>query len=89
MLIWKKKAKSIYAIGLETASQIQRKVAQTWRSVIRIVMMRLGEARLADIYNEVEKVAGSLIQGNANWQAKIRQLLQKHFTNVERGVWAV
>lgn len=89
LLLWKKKAASVFVIGFETATQIQRKVAQTWRSVIRVAMMRLKEAKLADIYAEVEKVAAHLIANNANWQAKIRQQLQLHFTNVERGVWAI
>jgi predicted membrane protein len=88
LLIWKKKAASIFAIGFETASQIQKKVSQTWRNVIRIAMMRLKQAKLSDIYTEVEKIAGALIAQNRNWQAKIRQQLQKHYTNVERGVWA-
>ena len=38
---------------------------------------------------EIEKVAGQLIAKNENWKAKIRQTLQKHYTNVERGVWAL
>lgn len=88
LLIWKKKAASLFAIGFETASQIQKKVGQTWRSVIRIAMMKLGKASLQEIYAEVEKVASHLIAKNQNWQAKIRQQLQLHFTNVERGVWA-
>lgn len=88
LLIWKKKLASIYAVGFETAMQVQRKVAQTWRSVIRIVMMKLKEAKLETIYNEVERIAGSLIANNKNWQAKVRQQLQLHFTNVQRGVWA-
>ena len=52
-------------------------------------MMRLREARLSDIYMEVEKVAANLIANNPNYKAKIRQTLQKHFRNVERGVWAI
>ncbi len=88
LLIWKKKATSVYAVGLEIATNTMKKVAQTWRSVIRIVMMKLKEAKLETIYNEVAKVAGDLMANNKNWQAKVRQQLQLHFTNVERGVWA-
>ncbi len=89
LLIWKKKAKSVYAIGWEIAKDATQKVAMTWRSVIRMVMMNLKEAKLSDIYAEVEKVAGTLISNNQNYKAKVRQTLQKHFNNVERGVWAV
>lgn len=90
LLIWKRAQKSVFAIGLETAKDLKGKIAATWRSVIRIALMRLGNmASLAKIYEEVEKVAGDLIAKNQHWQAKIRQQLQFHFTNVQRGVWAV
>ena len=56
---------------------------------IRIVMMKLQKADLNTIYNEIEKVAASLIANNPNYKAKIRQTLQKHFINVQRGVWAI
>lgn len=89
LLIWKKASKSLFAIGYETAKDIQNKVAITWRSVIRIALMKLGgQATLSRIYEEVSKVAGDLMS-NKYWQAKVRQKLQMHFTNVERGVWAV
>ncbi len=88
LILWKKKAKSLFAISFDIASELQRRVATTWRNAIRVVMMKLGRASLSEIYKEVEKVAGNLIQKNQNWQAKIRQTLQKHYTNVERGVWA-
>lgn len=87
-IFWRKKATSIFQIGLEIAKDQTKKVAATWRSVIRIVMMKLKEATLQDIYNEVEKIAGDMLDKNSNWQAKIRQKLQKHHTNVSRGVWA-
>ena len=90
VLFWKKASKSLFAIGYETAKDIQQKVAATWRSVIRIALMKLGgQATLSRIYEEVGKVVGDLMTKNANWQAKVRQKLQVHFTNVERGVWAV
>lgn len=90
LLIWKKTSKSLFAIGYETAKDIQQKVAATWRSVIRLALMKLGgQATLSRIYEEVSKVAGDLITHNANWQAKVRQKLQIHYTNVERGVWAL
>ena len=89
LLIWKKKAKSLFAVSLDIAKELQSRVATTWRNTIRIVMMKLKQADLNTIYNEVEKVAASLIANNPNWKAKIRQTLQKHFINVQRGVWAI
>ena len=89
LLLWKKSAKSLFAVSFDIASEMTKRVATTWRNAIRMVMMKLKEAKLQDIYSEVEKVAGSLIANNPNYKAKIRQTLQKHFRNVERGVWAI
>ena len=89
LLIWQKSSKSLYAIGLETATEKMRQIASTWRAVIRMALMKLGgTATLKLIYDEVAKVAGEMCTNNVNWQAKVRQQLQKHFNNVERGVWA-
>lgn len=89
LLIWKRAKASLFALGFETAKAAQAKVAMTWRSVIRTVMMQLRKASLDEIYSEVERVASSLIANNPNYKAKVRQTLQKHFNNVQRGVWAV
>lgn len=90
LILWKKTVKSLYAVAWDTAKEIKKQIAATWRSVIRIALMKLGGiAELKLIYTEVEKIAGELIAKNNHWQAKIRQQLQVHFTNVERGVWAV
>lgn len=89
LLVWKKKAKSLFAASFDVASELQKRVATTWRNAIRMAMMKLGKASLSEIYAEVEKIASNLIANNKNWQAKIRQQLQKHYNNVERGVWAI
>jgi len=89
LILWKKSKKSLFAVSFDIASEFQKRVATTWRNAIRVALMKLGKASLKDIYAEVEKVAAHLIAKNQNWQAKIRQQLQLHFTNVERGVWAV
>jgi hypothetical protein len=89
LILWKKSKKSLFAVSLDIASELQKRVATTWRNAIRVALMKLGKASLKDIYAEVEKVAAHLISKNQNWQAKIRQQLQIHFTNVERGVWTV
>ncbi|WP_187648715.1 hypothetical protein [Nitrosophilus labii] len=90
LLIWRKSAKSLFAIAWDTAKEIKRQVASTWRSAIRIALMKLGgQASLQEIYREVENIAQHLISKNRNWRAKIRQQLQYHFRNVQRGVWAM
>ena len=90
LLLWKKKHKSIIQISLDRAITHKQYIATTWRNAIRISMMRLGErATLKTIYIEVEKVAENLIKNNPNYKAKVRQTLQKHYKNVERGVWSI
>lgn len=88
LILWKKKQSSMFAVSLDIATEHTKRVATTWRNAIRIVMMKLGEAKLSDIYKEVENAASNLIANNPNYKAKIRQQLQKHCTNVKRGVWA-
>jgi hypothetical protein len=90
LLIWKKKQKTLMQVSFDIASKHQQIVATTWRNAIRIAMMELGnKASLQEIYSEVEKAASNLITKNSHYKAKIRQTLQKHYVNVERGVWAV
>lgn len=90
LLVWKKTAKGLFQIAWDAGVETKRKLAQTWRSVVRIALMRLnGRAKLSDIYAEVESVAGHKIANNVNYKAKVRQTLQKHFESVERGVWGV
>lgn len=90
LLIWKKSSQTLFTIAMNKAIELQRQIATTWRSAIRVAMMNIGgKARLCDIYSEVEKCAGALIANNQHWKAKIRQKLQQHYTHVERGVWSV
>lgn len=90
LLLWEKSAKSLFQVAWDSAVDVKRQVAATWRSAIRIALMRLGGmAKLADIYREVEAVAGALIAHNQHWKAKIRQTLQRHYESVERGVWGM
>jgi len=48
-----------------------------------------GKANLSEIYSAVSEKAQDKIKANPNWQAKVRQVLQKHASNVEWGVWAL
>jgi hypothetical protein len=90
LLIWKRSSMGLFQVAWEGAKEIKAQIASTWRVAIRMALMRLGgEARLEDIYREVEMVAGHKIANNIHYKAKVRQELQKHFVNVERGVWAM
>jgi hypothetical protein len=48
-----------------------------------------GEASLSRIYDEVERVAGDRAKANIHYREKVRQVLQKHFNSVSRGVWGI
>lgn len=90
LLQWKRKSASLFQIAWDSAMETKRLLAQTWRNAIRIALMRLnGRGKLTDIYSEVEMIAGHLIANNINYKAKIRQVLQRHYHSVERGVWGI
>jgi hypothetical protein len=74
------------------ANQAQARLRSTWKSIVRQAMVSLGgEAQLKDLYEKIAGVAGDRIEANANWQAKVRQVLQKAgcFSQIERGRWAL
>lgn len=57
-----------------------------WKSVVSISLVKLnGKGSLQDIYTIVERIAPDKIIKNRNYQAKIRQKLQKYFVRIERG----
>jgi site-specific DNA-methyltransferase (adenine-specific) len=59
-----------------------------WRAVVEWALRKLGgRAQLRDIYATVEPRRPSDV--NRFWEAKVRQTLQRYFTSVERGVWAL
>lgn len=90
LLVWKKTASTLVYITMKKGKDLQKQIARTWRSAIRIAMMQLnGKATLSDIYAQVEYIAGHLLENNKNWKAKVRQKLQKHHSHVERGIWSL
>lgn len=68
-----------------------REHAQTWRAVVRIALARFdgGVARLTDLYAEIAHRGRNA--ANKNWEAKVRQVLQRHpeFQRVGSGRWAL
>lgn len=89
LCVFRRNKRSMYQVCYQIAQNIKSALDSTWRSLIRLVMMELGEAKLDSIYKEVERVAGAKCASNASWKAKVRQTLQYHHTNVARGVWAI
>ena len=55
--------------------------------VVKTALLRTGEASLKEIYSTVMHLAPKKVKNNNHFQAKIRQTLQMHFTNVKPGVW--
>lgn len=61
-----------------------------WKSVVSISLIQLnGKGSLKDIYKMAEIIAPDKTIRNKNYQAKIRQKLQKYFNPVDRGVWSL
>lgn len=90
LIVWQKSIVSMVSVITDKIREFQKAISSTWRNLVRIALMALGgESALPRIYSEIEKIAGDKLASNKNWQAKIRQTLQKHFNNVERGVWGL
>lgn len=94
LLIWEKpRAPSTFLMTLKTiASEAQARLTSTWASIVRLAMVSLGgKSDLASLYEKVAQAAKDRIAVNSNWQAKVRQVLQKNacFINHERGVWGL
>lgn len=92
ILLWQR-AVSLYMALSETANKASKILHNTWRNIVKNSMVQLGgESSLQCLYERVADGAGEKVSQNPNWQAKIRQVLQKFpedFVNVERGVWKV
>lgn len=64
----------------DLADAVQRNAERmrgTWRAHVRAAMVSVGgRATLADLYRKVAENAPERLSTNANWKAKIRQVLQ-------------
>lgn len=93
ILLWAKpKVITSYLRDLAVMAQQQfARVASTWKSLVRMVLISLGgKADLKSIYDRVAIHAPERLAANPNWQAKVRQTLnQNHslFAPLDRGVW--
>ncbi len=78
----------VFKVPLLRSLDIRDSQNATWRDVVAATLDKLGKsATLEAIYNEI--AGHKKCKDNPNWQAKIRQTLQKGgFRNVARGVWA-
>ena len=78
----------VFKVPLLRNLDIRDSQVATWRDVVSATLDKLGKsATLEAIYNEI--AGHKKCNDNPNWQAKVRQTLQKGgFRNVARGVWA-
>lgn len=61
-------------------------INRSWKTVISITLTKLnGEGELQTIYSLVERIAPEKVRGNNNYRAKVRQILQYHFTRISKG----
>lgn len=90
VLLWQKKSAPILVLLGNIAKEQQARLTGTWKSIVGLVMQRLGgKAELDQIYHEVSRAAPQKLAENQNWKAKIRQVLNSTglFRSSERGVW--
>ena len=92
LLVWEKKKKTMLAITLDKANELHLVQSWTWKNLVRLALMNTGgKADLPTLYRVIARMteAEANLEKNQNWTAKVRQVLQRHFTPVERGVWAL
>lgn len=78
-----------YKVPMSVSKDMRDTESSTWKDVVMAAIHKLGKsASLEMIYREIE--GHEKCRTNANWQAKVRQTLQKdaRFNRVARGVWA-
>lgn len=76
--------------GVRNSQHLSALSNGTWKAVINFALQNLGgEAALSDIYSEVEREASAKTKANPHFKDKVRQVLQRHFRSVQRGVWAL
>jgi hypothetical protein len=62
-------------------------VSPSWKSVVTIAVTRIKTGSVQDVYKNVEIIAPDKVRRNQFYKQKIRQVLQKHFTRIEKGVY--
>jgi hypothetical protein len=88
LILFERQIITFAQVAWEKAKQLQSNMNSTWRNFVKLALMELGgEATMDKIYAKVEAIAGEKVAANKNYQAKIRQTLQLHFENIDRGRW--
>ncbi len=65
-------------------------ISHTWKVIVTQAMIRLkGESDLSKIYDLVERISRDRLKDNRHYKAKVRQVLQYHFSRVKRGYYSM
>jgi hypothetical protein len=86
LLVFRKDT-GLFAIGPAASERLSKAFYGTWRNLVEFALRKLGgKASLSALYEFVGVPDG---HSNQHVQAKVRQVLQRHFSRVERGVYAL
>jgi len=73
----------LFIIGIEIQEN------RSWKIIVDEALNILNkESTLSEIYDTVIKLAPKKIQKNKHFKEKIRQVLQLHFNNINKGIWS-
>lgn len=63
---------------------------KSWKTVISVAFSKLnGEASLSAIYEVIENIAPDKVNNNKHYKEKIRQVVQRNYDRVKKGVYTL
>jgi hypothetical protein len=75
-------------VPLNTLPMVVVTVSPSWKKVVGIALTRLnGKGSTQQVYQMVERLAPDKVRANRHYREKVRQQLQKHFTNISKGYY--
>jgi hypothetical protein len=93
VVLWQKATAPVLVVLGDLAKSQYARLTGTWRTIVRMVLARLGgQASLSQLYEAVAAAAPEKLAHSQSWRDKIRQVLNQNpgvFASVERGVWAL
>ena len=77
-------------IPLNTTRYVVIGMFRSWRAVVSVAFSKInGEASLTAIYEVIQKIAPEKVSNNKHYKEKIRQVVQKNYGRVKKGVYIV
>lgn len=84
-----KKQESIFYFLNSVAKQAQQRLTGIWLNIVKIALCSIGRPATLDmIYQSISECPK--VQGNDNWKAKVRQILNQNpqfFLRKKEGIW--